>query len=80
MTLCTNDTKTTGCKRFLIQFNIRTTTCHIGCDSNSTMNTGISDDLCFLLMELSIQNVMLNAFLGKHSGQKFGHLDGNRTD
>ena len=45
------------------QKNIGTTACHVGCNSNCTLTTSLSNNLCLTLMELSVQDVMLNAAL-----------------
>ena len=45
------------------QKNICTTTCHVSCDGNSALSTGLSNNLRLTLMELCIQNIMLNAAL-----------------
>ena len=63
MTLRTDDLQTTGCSRFLVQFDIGTTTCHIGRDGDGTCHTGLCNDLSFQLMELRIQYLMCDSSL-----------------
>ena len=58
--------QTAGTLCLLIQLDIGTTACHIGCNGNRIMNTGILDDGCFLFMELRIQHVMRNSLPAQH--------------
>ena len=62
------------------QKNIGTTTCHVGCDSDRTLTTSLSDNLRLALMELSVQNVMLNATLRKNARNTLGIVNRNGTD
>ena len=66
MTFCTNDLQTAQILGFLIQLNIGTTACHVGSNSNGTMNTCIRNDLSLQLMELGIQDFMRNALFSQH--------------
>ena len=58
--------KAAGILRLLIQFDIGTTACHIGCNGDRIMNTGILDDGCLLFMELRIQHVMRDPLPAQH--------------
>ena len=62
------------------QKNIGTTTCHVGCDSNSTLTTSLSNNLCLTLMELSVQNVVLNTAFRKNARNTLGVVNGNGTN
>ena len=66
--------------RIAAQKNIGTTTCHVGCDGNRTLTTSLSDNLRLALMELSIQNVMLNATLRKNARNTLGVVNRNGTN
>ena len=63
MSLSTDDHKTTELCNTFAKLDIGTTAGHICCDGYSTLLTCVSDDLCFHLMELGIQNLMLDAAL-----------------
>ena len=69
MALCADNHQTARSSRLIIKFNIRTTTCHIGRDRHSTMNTCLSHNLRLKLMKLSVEYLMLNPFLLQHSRQ-----------
>ena len=79
MTLGTDDFQTACCLCFFIQLDIRTTACHVGCNGNRTVNTGICNNFRFQLVELCVQHLMLNAFPAQHAGKLFGCFDRNRT-
>ena len=62
------------------QKNIGTTTCHVGCNSNCTLTTSLSNNLCLTLMELSVQNVVLNAAFRQNARNTLGVVNGNGTN
>ena len=62
------------------QKNIGTTTCHVGCNSNCTLTTSLSNNLCLTLMELSVQNVMFNATFRQNARNALGVVNGNGTN
>ena len=80
MTLCTDDLQTTKLLNTLTQFNISTTTGHIGCNGYSSHLTCIRNDLCLQFMELRIQHLMRDSLLLKHLTQHLGGLNGNGTN
>jgi hypothetical protein len=52
--------ETTYLSDTLAQFDVSTTTRHVGSDGDSTLLTGISNDLRFPLVILGIQNLMFD--------------------
>ena len=80
MPLRTDDLQTACRLRLFIQFNIRTTSRHIGRNCNSAVNTGIRYDFRFQLMKFGIQNFMLNASFLQKGAQFFRSFDRDRTD
>ena len=74
MALRTDNCQTTRSFHFRAQFDIRTTTGHIGSNGNSTAQTGFSYDICFLLVQLGIQYAMLNLAHRQHLAQHFGYF------
>ena len=80
MTLCTDDLQATGFSCHIIKLNIRTTACHVGCNGNRSVHTGIGNNFCFQLMELGIQYLMRNALLRKHTGKLLRCLNRNCTN
>ena len=71
MTLRTDNCQTTCSFHFRAQFDIRTTTGHIGSNGYCTAQTGFSYDVCFLLVQLGIQYAMLNLAHRQHFAQHF---------
>ena len=80
MTLCTDDFQTAGLSCHIVQLDIGTTACHVGCNRNSTCLTSLCNDLSLKLMELRIQYIVLDTFTTKHSAEELGSLDCDRTD
>ena len=80
MTFCTNDLQTTGFSCHIVKLDIRTTTCHVGSNCNSSCLSGLCNDLSLQFMELRIQYVMRNTFTTEHLAEKFGCFNGNRTN
>ena len=79
MSLCTDNFQTTCRTRIIIQFDISTTTSHIGCDCYRSMKSGIGYDCSLLLMILCIQYIMLDSFFLQHLAEKFGYFNRNCT-
>ena len=61
MPLGSDDLKTSGRPCFIIQFDIRTTACHVCCDGYRIMDTCLCNDFSFQFMELGIQYVVFDA-------------------
>ena len=80
MALCADDLQTAGCPRLIVQLDIGTTTGHIRRDRNGIVYTGIGNDLRFHFMELSVQDIVLNARSLEHLREKLGYLDRDRAD
>ena len=63
VTLCTDDLQTADFSCHVIKLNIRTTACHVGCNGNRSVYTGIGNDFRFQFMELGVQYLVRNALL-----------------
>ena len=61
------------------QHDVGTTAGHVGGDGDGAELTGLGDDLCFLLVILCVQHVVLDAFLIQQPGEDLGLLDGGGT-
>ena len=73
--------KPPSCLCLIIQLNIGTTACHVGCDGNGTMHTCICNDLSLQLMELRIQYLMRDALSSEACCLRvLGSLDRDRTN
>ena len=79
MTFRTDDVKSSGCSCLFIELDIRTTTCHVRRNRYRPMYTGFRNDGRFLLMELRIQNIVLNAPSLQLIGKQFGSFNRNGT-
>ena len=75
MPLRTDDLQASGCLCFLVQLNIRTTTCHVGGNGHSTMNSGVSNDLRLSLMEFCVQYIVRDTPLGESSAEILTGID-----
>ena len=66
MTLCTDDSKTSCCLYLRREFDIGTTTSHVGSDGDSTLTIGAlsceSNDVCLLLVQLGIKHLVGDTF------------------
>ena len=66
MTLCTDNGKTSCCLYLRREFDIGTTTSHVGSDGDSTLTisalTCESNDVCLLLVQLGIQHLVGDTF------------------
>ncbi len=52
---------------------------HVGGNGNGTATSGLGDNLRFALMMLGIEDIVRDAPLFKHLGQRFGLFDGDRA-
>ena len=80
MPLGTDDSQTAGFLHFGCQLDIRTTTGHVGCDGHDAGTSGFGNDLCLLLVQLSVEHVVLDFAEREHSAQELGNLDTGCTD
>ena len=71
MTLRTNNGKTTCCFHFIGKLNIGTTTCHVGSNSNDRTLTCLCHNVCFLLVQLSVEDIVLYLAHLQHLGKHF---------
>ena len=78
MTLCTEDSQTTSCLDFGRELDVGTTPCHIGSDGDDARLTCLGDDLSFLLVELSIEDVVRDLAQIEHLAQELRDLDRSR--
>src|ERR1043165_5779822 len=61
------------------ELDIRSTTCHIGCDRYGSRLSGFLHDLSFTLVQFCIQYVMLDASELEHPTQQLRDLHGSST-
>ena len=80
MALSTDNLQTAGCSGYIVELNIRTTTCHIGCDGNCSCLTCLCHDFSLKLMELGIQYIVRNPFSLQHTADELRSLNGNSTN
>ena len=80
MTLRTDDGETTGLFHFGRQLDIGTTTCHVGGNRYNTCPTGLRNNLCLLLVQLGVEDIMLDLTKRQHTTQELGDLYTRRTD
>ena len=67
--------KTAGFFYAWSEFNISTTTSHIGCNGNSARQSGFGHHLCFTGMLFCIEYVMRNFFLLQHAGKQLTYFN-----
>src|SRR5664280_1093141 len=79
MSLRADDGKTSGFYNALAQLDVRTTTSHVGSDGNRSGNTGCEYNLCFFLVQLGIQHIVLNILTLEHTAQQFRGFYGSCT-
>ena len=79
MTLGTDDRQTSGFFDFRRQFDIRTTTCHVGSDGHYARTACFSHHLRLLLVQLRVKDVMFDFTDIEHFAQELGYLDGSST-
>src|SRR5687768_5590809 len=80
MSFCTKNRQTTSFFYTWSEFNIRTATSHVCCNSYSTCKTCFSYNLGFTLVLFCIQYIMWNLLLTQHSTDKFTNLNRGSTD
>ena len=69
MTLGTDDSETSCLLDLRREFDIRTTTRHVGGDRYDTCSTRLRNDLRLLLVELGVEDVMLDLTERQHAAQ-----------
>ena len=75
----TDDSQTARLFHLGCQFDIRTTTCHVGGDGHHACTACLGYHLRLLLVELGVEDVMLDFADVEHLAQQLGYLDGGRT-
>ena len=79
VTFGTNDVQATKFRYAFAQHNVSTTTCHISSNGNCAVLTSMRNNLCFLFVVLSVQNVMRNTTTFKHCRKFFRLCDRGST-
>lgn len=65
----------------IVDLNVRSATCHIGCDRNGSVLSGSSDNVGFLGILLGIEDIVRNTFFGKEGREVFAlFCDTDRSD
>ena len=62
------------------EHDVGTATGHVGGNGDCAGLTGLGDDFRFHGVELGVQHLVRDVFLGQDAGQQFGVLDGDGTD
>src|SRR5690606_30805810 len=57
------------------QFNIGSTTSHVGCNGNSTWFTRFSNNFCFFLMVFGVKNLVRYLFHFEHPTDQLGNFN-----
>ena len=79
MTLSAHDCKTSGLTYLRRQFNIGTTTGHIGGNGHNTFLTGLCHNIGLPLVQFGIKNVVLYFAHGQHTAKLLAYLNRCRT-
>ena len=77
--LRTDDSQTTRFFHLRRQLDIGTTTGHVRSNRNDACTTGFGNDLCLLLVQLGVEDVMFDFTDGKQFAEEFGYLNGSGT-
>ena len=72
MALRTDDCQTSGGFYFWSQFDVRTTTRHVGCDCHHGFLSGACHDFSLFLVQLGVEHVVRDAAQLEHAAQQLG--------